>query len=48
MEGFDKTGNHPADWKVVEDGEVYIALSGRQSIRNAVVEETIILYETSF
>ena len=45
MEGFDKTGNYSVAWKLVEDGPVYTAYKYRQPIRNAVVEQKIILYK---
>jgi len=45
MEGFDKTGNYDVVWKLVEDGPVYTAYEYRQPIRNAVVEQKIILYK---
>ena len=47
MEGFDKTGNYDVSWKLVEDGPVYTAYKYRQPIRNAVVEQKIILYKNS-
>lgn len=45
MDGFDKTGNYEVSWKLVEDGPVYTAYKYRQPIRNAVVEQKIILYK---
>ncbi|MBT5425808.1 MAG: hypothetical protein HOK84_06410, partial [Bacteroidetes bacterium] len=43
--GFDKTGNYRTQWKLVEDGSVFTAYSYRQAIRNAVVEQKIIMYK---
>ncbi len=43
--GFDKTGNYKIAWKLVEEGPVYTAYSYRQPIRNAVIEQKIILYK---
>ncbi len=45
MEGFDKTGNYKVAWRLVEDGPVYTAYEYRQKIRNAVVEQKVILYK---
>jgi alpha-mannosidase len=44
MEGFDKTGNYPAEWRVAEDGPVYTAFRYRQPIRNAVAEMEVTFY----
>jgi len=44
MEGYDKAGNYRANWKMVESGPVYTSFINRQPIRNAVIEEKIILY----
>ncbi|MCB9260696.1 MAG: alpha-mannosidase [Ignavibacteriales bacterium] len=45
MQGFDKTGNYNTEWKIIENGPVYCSFKFRQSIRNAVVEQKIILYK---
>lgn len=44
MERFDKTSNHPAKWEWIESGAVYNTFQKRQKIRNAVVEQKIIVY----
>ena len=44
MEGFDRTGHYTTTWKLSENGPVYISYAMRQPIRNAVVEQEIILY----
>ncbi len=44
MEGFDKTGNYHTVWTVAENGPVYTAIKYRQKIRNAVVEQTVKIY----
>lgn len=43
--GFDKTGNYSTAWKLVEDGPVFVAYTYRQAVRNAVVEQKVILYK---
>jgi len=43
--GFDKTGNYSTNWKLVEEGSVYVAYAYRQILRNAVVEQKVILYK---
>jgi len=43
--GFDKTGNYSTAWKLVEDGPVFVAYAYRQAVRNAVVEQKVILYK---
>ena len=45
MEGFDKTGHYKTAWKLLEDGPVFVAYAYRQPIRNAVVEQKVILYK---
>jgi alpha-mannosidase len=45
MEGFDKTSNYKTDWKLIENGDVFSSFLSRQKIRNAVVEQKIILYK---
>lgn len=44
MEGFDKTSNYTTTWENVSNGPVYSAFKMRQQIRNAVVEQTVIIY----
>ena len=44
MKGFDKTGNYSTTWEKVIDGPVYASFKYRQSLRYAVVEETIVIY----
>ena len=45
LEGFDKTGNYKGEWTIVSNGPVFSAFKNRQKIRNAVVEQTIVLYK---
>jgi alpha-mannosidase len=44
MEGFDKTSYYPATWELKNEGPVYTSYKMRQPIRNAVVEQEVILY----
>ena len=44
MEGYDKTGNYPTKWEKIADGPVYTAFKFRQPVKNAVIEETIKIY----
>jgi alpha-mannosidase len=44
MEGFDKTGNHHTEWRIVEDGPVFTSFAYRQPIRNAVAELLVTFY----
>ncbi len=44
MEGFDKTSNYSTPWEVVQDGPVFTSYRMRQSIRNAVVEQEVMVY----
>ena len=44
MEGFDRTGNYSYSWEKVADGPVFTAFKFRQTVRYAVVEQTIIIY----
>ncbi|MBR9998994.1 MAG: hypothetical protein KFF73_08485 [Cyclobacteriaceae bacterium] len=44
MEGFDKTGNYATDWEMIHDGPVFTSFKMRQPVRNAVVEQEIIIY----
>ena len=46
MEGFDKTGLYSTNWEKIADGPVFTAFKYRQPIRYAVVEETIIIYNS--
>ena len=46
MEGYDKTGLYNTKWEKIADGPVYTAYKYRQPIRYAVVEETIIIYNS--
>ncbi len=43
--GFDKTGNYKTEWTLKEDGPVFAKYSYRQSIRNAVVEQNVLIYK---
>jgi len=43
--GFDQSGAYRTAWKLTEKGDVYTMYSYRQPIRNAVVEQNIILYQ---
>ena len=45
MEGFDKTGNYKTHWELLENGPVYSSFKFRQKIRNAVIEQKVILYK---
>jgi alpha-mannosidase len=45
MKGFDRAANYKANWRMNDDGDVYTSFFNRQPIRNAVVEERIILYK---
>lgn len=45
MEGFDIVSNHSPEWKVTENGPVYIAFKIRQPIRNAVIENCVKIYK---
>jgi len=44
MEGFDKVSSHSPSWEVEIAGPVFTSLKMRQSIRNAVVETHLIVY----
>lgn len=44
MEGFDRAANYPHDWKLAETGDVYTMFVNRQPIRNAVIDQKIIIY----
>jgi alpha-mannosidase len=44
MEGFDKTSLHAGDWMMTESNAVCSKYSFRCPIRNAVIEETLIVY----
>lgn len=44
MEGFDKTSLHDGKWKQLESNLLFSKYSFRCRIRNAIVEETIVLY----
>ncbi len=46
MEGFDKTGFYKTKWEKIADGPVFTAFKFRQPIKYAVVEETIIFYNS--
>lgn len=46
MEGFDVVSNHSPEWKVTENGPVYIVYKIRQPIRNAVVESSVKIYKS--
>jgi alpha-mannosidase len=45
MKGYDRAANYKANWRIDEDGDVYSAFINRQPIRNAVVEERIVIYK---
>ena len=44
MEGFDKTGYYQTDWEIIHEGPVFTSCKMRQPIRNAVVEQEVIVY----
>ncbi len=44
MEGFDRVSNYSVEWKRVEKGEVFSLFAMRQPIRNAIVEQRLIIY----
>lgn len=44
MEDFDKTSLHDSQWEITDQGEVFVAYKYRTQIRNAVVEETVRVY----
>jgi alpha-mannosidase len=44
MQGFDKTGNYSTEWENISHGPVFSSFKIKQSIRNAEVELTIIIY----
>ena len=44
MEGFGKTGDHPAQWEPEGSGDVFSAWKRRSSLLHAVVEQKIILH----
>lgn len=44
MEGFDKTSLHQTDWQIVEKGKLFTSYKYRCQISNAVVEETVRIY----
>jgi alpha-mannosidase len=45
MEGFDQTGNYSTRWEAEQHGPVYTSFRMRQSIRNAVVEQEVVVYQ---
>jgi len=45
MDDFDKTGNYKTTWKLLENGAVFSSFVMRQQIKNATVEQRIILYK---
>ncbi len=45
MKGFDKTSNYETNWKLIENGPVFSLFKIRQQIRNAIVEQSVILYK---
>lgn len=46
MEGFDKTGNYNAVWKLLDHGPVFDSYVFKQKIRNAEIEEKVIVYHS--
>jgi alpha-mannosidase len=44
MVEFDKTGNYSSQWKLEQNGPVYASYRMRQPIRNAVVEQEVVVY----
>ncbi len=44
MEGFDKSGNYSTTWQLKQKGPVYSSYWMRQPIRNAIVEQEVIVY----
>jgi len=44
MEGFDKVSKYGAVWQCIEKGDVYSMFLMRQPIKNAIVEQKLIVY----
>ena len=44
MEGFDKTGKYITNWVNITNGAISSSFKMRQQIRNAVIEQTITIY----
>jgi alpha-mannosidase len=44
MSGFDKTGNYQTNWEIKDIGPVFTSYRMRQPIRNAVVDQEVIVY----
>jgi len=44
MERFDKTGNYSTQWELNQSGPVFVSYQLRQPIRNAVVDQEVIVY----
>lgn len=44
MDGFDKTSNYNSGWTCIESGDVFSSFVMIQSIRNATVEQKLIVY----
>lgn len=45
MKEFDKTSNHPVQWELAEDGDIYTLFKYRQPIKDAVIEQYIKVYK---
>ena len=46
MKRFDKTSNHPVQWELAEDGDIYTLFKYRQPIKDAVIEQYIKVYKS--
>jgi alpha-mannosidase len=44
MEGFDKTGNHTGEWRIIESGSIFSSWAKRSQLPHAEVEQKITLY----
>lgn len=44
MEGFEKLGNRQTKWEIIESGSVFTSFKIRQAMNEAVIEETIVIY----
>lgn len=44
MEGFDKTSNYKSEWQMIENGPVFAKFKIRTPIRDAVIEQTVTVY----
>ena len=44
MVGYDQVSNHNPEWSIAEEGAVFIKYSMKQQIKNAIVEQELIVY----